>query len=101
MQVKAKAKSEKIDIRFSQQEASIIKQAASLQHTNMSNFIRQQAVGAAEAVIHDQSRFVVSAEQWNLIEAALERPAQVLPNLQNKLAITDDWDQKWFRSLKS
>jgi uncharacterized protein (DUF1778 family) len=93
MQAKAKAKSEKIDIRFSQQEASIIKQAASLQHTNMSNFVRQQAVGAAEAVIHDQTRFAVSAEQWNFIEAALERPAQVLPNLQKKLATTDDWDQ--------
>jgi uncharacterized protein (DUF1778 family) len=93
MAMKDQTKSEKFDIRLSQQEEALIKQAASLQHTNMTNFIRQQAVVAAEAVIHDQTRFVVSDEQWQLIEAALDRPAKVLPNLQKRLAQPDAWDQ--------
>jgi uncharacterized protein (DUF1778 family) len=86
-------KTEKFDIRLSQQEEAVIKQAALLQRTSPTNFIRQQAVVAAEAVVHDQTRFVVTDEQWQLIEQALNRPARVLPNLQKKLIRTDDWDQ--------
>jgi uncharacterized protein (DUF1778 family) len=86
-------KTEKFDIRLSQQEEAIIKRAASLQRTNPTNFIRQQAVVAAEAVVHDQTRFVVTDEQWRLIEQALNRPAKVLPNLKKRLARLDDWDE--------
>jgi uncharacterized protein (DUF1778 family) len=86
-------KTEKFDIRLSQQEEAVIRQAASLQKTNPTNFIRQQAVVAAETVVHEQTRFVVSDEQWKLIEQALNRPARVLPKLKKRLAQTDEWDQ--------
>lgn len=86
-------KTEKFDIRLSQGEDALIKRAASLQRTSPTNFIRQQAVVAAETVVHDQTRFVVTADQWNAIEQALSRPAKVLPNLQRKLSQSDDWDQ--------
>jgi uncharacterized protein (DUF1778 family) len=86
-------KGEKFDIRLSQQEESIIRQAASLKQTTPTNFIRQQAVVSAEAVVHEQTRFTVTEEQWNLIEQALNRPAKVLPNLQKLLIQSDEWDQ--------
>jgi uncharacterized protein (DUF1778 family) len=86
-------KTEKFDIRLSQHEEVVIRQAALLQRTNPTNFIRQQAVVAAEAVIHDQTRFVVTDKQWKMIEETLNRPAKVLPNLKKRLAQIDDWDQ--------
>ena len=86
-------KTEKFDIRLSRQEQAAIKQAAYLQHTSPTNFIRQQAIVAAESVIHDQTRLVVTDEQWQVIEAALNQPARVLPNLQTRLAPRDEWDQ--------
>jgi uncharacterized protein (DUF1778 family) len=86
-------KTEKFDIRLSPKEDAVIKRAASLQHTSPTNFIRQQAVVAAETVVHDQTRFVVTTDQWNAIEKALSRPAKVLPNLQRKLSQPDEWDQ--------
>jgi uncharacterized protein (DUF1778 family) len=86
-------KGEKFDIRLSQQEESIIRRAAALQKTTPTNFIRQQAVVSAEAVVHEQTRFTVTAEQWNLIEQTLNRPAKVLPNLKKLLAQSDEWDQ--------
>lgn len=85
-------KTEKFDIRLSREEEALIKHAASLQHTSPTNFIRQQAVSAAEAVVHEQTRFVVTEKQWRAIEEALSEPAKVLPNLQKKLAKPDDWD---------
>lgn len=94
MTVRAKtAKTEKFDIRLSLEEEAIIKKAASLQHTSPTNFIRQQALVAAEAAVHDQARFIVSDKQWRAIEEALSQPARVLPNLQKKLSQIDDWDQ--------
>ncbi|MBS2009690.1 MAG: DUF1778 domain-containing protein [Cyanobacteria bacterium SZAS TMP-1] len=93
MVVQRNPKTEKFDIRLSQQEEAVIKQAAALQRTSPTNFIRQQAVVAAESVVHEQTRFVVSDEQWQKIEAELDRPAKVLTNLQKKLSRPDDWDQ--------
>lgn len=86
-------KTEKFDIRLSREEEAVIKRAASLLHTSPTNFIRQQAVVAAEAVVHDQTRFVVTKKQWQMIEEALSQPAKVLPKLQKKLAQSDEWDQ--------
>ncbi len=94
MGVKGKSnKTEKFDIRLSPKEDAVIKRAAVLQRTSPTNFIRQQALIAAETVVHDQTRFVVTADQWNAIEEALNRPAKVLPNLQRKLSQPDEWDQ--------
>lgn len=94
MAVKEKnTKTEKFDIRLSQQEEAVIKQAASLQCTSPTNFIRQQAVVAAEAVVHEQTRFVVTEKQWQTIEEAMSQPAKALPNLQKKLLKPDEWDK--------
>lgn len=93
MAIKQNAKTEKFDIRLSQQEDAVIKQAAALQCTTPTNFIRQQAVVAAEAVVHEQTRFVVTNKQWQAIEKAMSAPAKVLPKLQKKLSQPDEWDQ--------
>lgn len=93
MAVEKHTKTEKFDIRLSQQEEAVIKQAAKLQSTSPTNFIRQQAVVAAEAVVHEQTRFVVTAKQWQAIEDALSHPAKVLPSLKKKLSQPDKWDQ--------
>lgn len=86
-------KTEKFDIRLSPQEDALIKRAAALQRTSPTNFIRQQAVVAAESVVHDQTRLVITSDQWNAIEEALSQPAKVLPNLLKKLSQSDEWDQ--------
>jgi uncharacterized protein (DUF1778 family) len=87
------AKTEKLDIRLTSKEEAVIKQAAILRHTTASNFVRQQAIMAAESIIHDQTRFVVTDTQWQVIEAALKQPAKVLPNLQKRLSKKDEWDR--------
>lgn len=53
---------------------------------------------AAEAVVHEQKRFVVTDRQWRAIEEALSEPAKVLPNLQKKLAKPDDWISNGFKT---
>ena len=92
MTLKENQKTEKFDIRLSPQEEAVIKRAASLQKTSPTNFIRQQAVVAAELVVHEQTRFVVTDEQWKQIEYALNQPARVLSKLKKKLSKPDEWN---------
>ena len=86
-------RTEKFDIRLSSEEQELIRLAASLQSTSPTSFIRQQAVVAAQTVIHENNRFVISDEQWQIMERVLNRKAKVLPNLKNKLSGSDEWDK--------
>jgi uncharacterized protein (DUF1778 family) len=85
-------KNEKFDIRLSGQEQALIRQAARLRRTTPTGFIREQAVVAAEVVIHEQTRFVLTEEQWQALDAAFAQPPRVLANLEHKLAEPDAWD---------
>ena len=87
-------KTEKFDIRLSEQEQALIKQAAKINRTTPTSFIRDQAVVAAESVIHEQTRFVLTDEQWQTLDAAFAQPPRVLPGLQQKLAEPDSWDEE-------
>ncbi len=86
-------KTEKFDIRLSLEEQELIRLAASMQSTSPTSFIRQQAVVAAQTVIHENNRFVVSDEQWQIMERVLNRKAKTLPNLRKRLSGSDDWDK--------
>ncbi len=87
-------KSQKFDIRLSKEEQALIKQAAKLRRTTPTSFIREQAVVAAEGVIHEQTRFVLTGEQWQALDAAFAEPPRVLANLKRKLAELDAWDEE-------
>lgn len=87
-------KTEKFDIRLSEEEQTLIKQAAKLRRVTPTSFIREQAVVAAEGVIHEQTRFVLTSKQWQALDAAFAEPPRVLPNLKRKLAKSDAWDNE-------
>lgn len=87
-------KTEKFDIRLSEEEQTLIKQAAKLRRTTPTSFIREQAVVAAESVLHEQSRFVLTEDQWKILEAEFNKPPRVLSKLKSKLVEPDEWDDK-------
>jgi uncharacterized protein (DUF1778 family) len=86
-------KTEKFDIRLSEEEQTMIRQAAKLRRTTPTSFIREQALVAAEMVIHEQTRFVLTEEQWRTLDAAFKEPPRVLAKLERKLAEPDTWDE--------
>jgi len=87
-------KTGKFDIRLSEHELGLISEAAKISHTTVSAFVRQRAVEAAENIILDQTRFVLTTEQWKVLDAAFSEPPCILPQLQSKLAKSDPWDDK-------
>jgi uncharacterized protein (DUF1778 family) len=91
---KAIRKSNKFDIRWTDEQQLLIRQAAALSYSNPTSFIRDNAVEAAQSVLENQRRFVLNKKQWDAVTAALEAPARVLPNLQKALAEADAWDAR-------
>lgn len=86
-------KSEKFDIRLSASEQQLINSAARLKHTTPTNFIRAQALAAAEQLVQEQMRFVLSSEQWEELDRVFAEPPKVLPNLLSAMKETDEWDE--------
>jgi uncharacterized protein (DUF1778 family) len=92
------AKESRLNIRASARQKSVLKKAARIQQTTMSDFILQNAVKAAQEVIAkkelpDQTHFVLQKKEWDAFCAALDRPPKAIPALRKLLtepSILDD-----------
>lgn len=78
-----KQKETRLSIRASEPEKKILMQAAQLQRTNISQFVLQTALDAAQAVLADQTEFRLSPKQWKMFCERLDAPAKVIPALRD------------------
>jgi uncharacterized protein (DUF1778 family) len=75
-------KNQRLNIRTSEAEKTVLEQAANATHMSVSQFTLQAALRSAEEVLADQTRFVLPADKWAEFTALLDRPARVLPALK-------------------
>ena len=78
----ATTKDERFNIRAKREEKALVEQAAAASHMTTSQFVIQAALRSAEEVLADQTRFSLPPEQWDSFVAALDRPARVIPELE-------------------
>lgn len=88
-----KGRSKKFDIRWTEAEQDLIKQASALKKSTATSFIRENALAAAESIVCEQQRFVLTTEQWDLVDKIFSAPAKILPNLKKKLSKPEPWDE--------
>lgn len=67
-------KSQRIEVRASEGQASVLRQAASLTETTMTDFILESAVERAEKVVADRRWFVADQAQWDEFQRLLDEP---------------------------
>lgn len=75
------AKAERLNLRSTEAEKRLLERAAEASHMTVSQFVMQAATRSAEDVLVEQTRFVLSAEQWSQFVELLDRPARVIPAL--------------------
>ena len=75
-------KVERLYIRASRMEKIKLERAAEVSHTSRSQFVLQQALDAAERVLSEQTRFVLSKDAWNAFCERLDAPERDLPNIR-------------------
>ncbi len=80
------AKSERIDVRASLPVKQLLQEAARASHKNVSEFLLEAGISAANQALADRQRFKLSEEQWAEFQRALDAPVQAKPRLKKLLS---------------
>ena len=80
------SKSERIDVRASAPVKQLLQEAARVAHKNVSEFLLDAGIIAANQTLADRTRFELSDEQWVAFQAALDQPVIAKPRLKKLLS---------------
>ena len=80
------SKTERIDVRASSPVKQLLQEAARACHKNVSEFLLDAGVLAANQTLADRRHFVLDEAQWQVFEQALDRPVQAKPRLKQLLS---------------
>jgi len=78
-------KTERIDVRASDSVKQLLQEAARASHKSVSEFLLDAGITAANQALADRRHFVLSAEQWQAFQQALDRPVRQKPCLKKLL----------------
>ena len=78
-------KSVRIDVRTSASAKRLLQEAARACHKNVSEFLLEAGITAANQTLADRQRFGLDEDQWELFNQALDRPVQPKPKLKELL----------------
>ncbi len=79
----------RLSIRTSAPEKDILWRAAQARHMNISQFVLQASLDAANAILADQTEFRLTAEEWEAFCERLDAPARVIPALYDLFSETE------------
>jgi len=82
----AEAKSERIEVRTTPSMKALLQRAASFSHKNVTEFLLEAGINAAEDALVDRRLFRLDEAQWRAFEEALDRPVVKKPRLARLLA---------------
>lgn len=80
------SKSERIDVRASTSVKQLLQEAARVAHKNVSEFLLDAGIIAANQTLADRTRFELGAEQWLVFQTALDQPVGTKPKLHKLLS---------------
>ncbi len=85
MTAAAQSKTERIDVRASTPVKQLLQEAARAAHKNVSEFLLEAGIVAANQTLADRLRFELIPEKWDAFQAALDQPVSAKPRLEKLL----------------
>ncbi len=82
----AEAKSERIEVRTTPTMKALLQRAATFSHKNVTEFLLEAGIRAAEEALVDRRMFRLDDAQWQAFQDVLDRPVQSKPRLARLLA---------------
>ncbi len=80
------SKSERIDVRASTPVKQLLQEAARVAHKNVSEFLLDAGINAANQTLADRTHFELSPEKWLAFQTALDQPLGNKPMLKKLLS---------------
>jgi uncharacterized protein (DUF1778 family) len=77
----AEVKTRRVNLRVAERDDDLFRRAAGSAEQSLSEFLIAGGRERAERLLADRTRFVLSEQQWADFNAALDRPAQVRPEV--------------------
>jgi uncharacterized protein (DUF1778 family) len=77
----AEIKTRRVNLRVAERDDDLFRKAAGCAEQSLSEFLIDGGRERAERLLADRTRFVLSDDQWAEFNAALDRPAQVRPEV--------------------
>ena len=74
------------NLRVAAEANTLVRQAASARHKNLTEFVIEAALGEAERVLADRTTFSLDEAHWNEFVDLLERPVRENPGLARLFA---------------
>lgn len=78
-------KTERIDVRLSPSSKALLQEAAKASHKNVSEFILEAGIVAANQALAERRLFLLDEARWNEFQEILDRPVQKKPHLSKLL----------------
>lgn len=79
-------KSERIEVRASRSQKALLQRAAGASHKNVTEFLLEAGLNAAEEALVDRRLFRLDEAQWRAFQKALDRPVVKKPRLARLLS---------------
>lgn len=79
------SKTQRIDVRATSAVKQLLQEAARTCHKNVSEFLLDAGVTAANQALADRRHFSLNDGQWEAFQQALDRPVQAKPGLKKLL----------------
>lgn len=80
------SKSERIELRTTPAMKALLQRAAAVSHKNVTEFVLEAGLKAAEEALVDRRTFGLSDEQWRTFHTLLDRPVTPKPTLADLLS---------------
>ncbi|MBW4612534.1 MAG: DUF1778 domain-containing protein [Desmonostoc vinosum HA7617-LM4] len=81
----SESRTERIDIRTSSTVKKLLQQAAAASHKNVSEFLLEHGLIAAQNALTNRKVFALDDEQWQAFQNALNAPTTEKPRLRHLL----------------
>lgn len=87
-------KETRLSIRTTPESKDLLERAAKKENKNLSDFVLDNALSAAEAIVADDANFSLDKKQWKKFVAALDAPPRNIPALRKLLTEPGVFDEK-------
>jgi len=78
-------KSERIELRTTPSMKALLQRAATSSHKNVTEFLLEAGIAAAEDALVDRRLFLLNDEHWSAFQEVLDRPVLSKPRLSRLL----------------
>jgi uncharacterized protein (DUF1778 family) len=83
---------DRLSIRANAQQKIVLRRAAEVRHTSMSQFVLEASLNEADRILAQESVLKVSAEEYDWVCQLMDQPPRDLPRLRALMQEKPVWD---------